>query len=76
MCGIAGIANVPEERSRAALKRMRQSLLHRGPDDQGEYWLDGGSIGFGHQRLSVIDLFAGGASANDGWGPPGTDVQR
>ncbi|MGI9324966.1 MAG: asparagine synthase (glutamine-hydrolyzing), partial [Pseudomonadales bacterium] len=60
MCGIAGIANFPEERSHAALKRMRRALLHRGPDDQGEHWLDGGSLGFGHQRLSIIDLSPAG----------------
>ncbi len=60
MCGIAGIANFPEERSHVALKRMRETLFHRGPDDQGEDWLDGGRVGFGHQRLSVIDLSPAG----------------
>ena len=60
MCGIAGIANFPEERSRAALRRMRETLLHRGPDDQGEDWLDGDRVGLGHQRLSIIDLSPAG----------------
>lgn len=60
MCGIVGIANFPEERSHAALKRMRETLLHRGPDDQGEDWFDNGRVGFGHQRLSVIDLSSAG----------------
>ena len=60
MCGIVGIANFPEERSHAALRRMRETLRHRGPDDQGEDWLDEGRVGFGHQRLSVIDLSPAG----------------
>lgn len=35
---------------------MAGQLTHRGPDDEG-YWVDG-SIGFGHRRLSIIDLQA------------------
>jgi len=60
MCGIVGIANFSESCSRSALTQMRQSLHHRGPDDEGEHWPIGGSLGLGHQRLSVIDLSAAG----------------
>lgn len=60
MCGIAGLANIPEAQGRATLTRMRQTLTHRGPDDEGEYWLDCGSVGLGHQRLSIIDLSSAG----------------
>jgi asparagine synthase (glutamine-hydrolysing) len=41
---------IAEER----LRRMRDAMVHRGPDDAGLY-LDG-SIGLGHRRLSIIDL--------------------
>jgi asparagine synthase (glutamine-hydrolysing) len=36
---------------------MRDCLTHRGPDDAGLY-VDG-NIGFGHRRLSIVDVAAG-----------------
>lgn len=36
------------------LRAMASRLAHRGPDGEG-YW-NGGTIGFGHRRLSIIDL--------------------
>ena len=56
MCGICGIANVaPEARVVPALvERMRDTMIHRGPDDCGIYV--GPGIGLGHRRLSIIDL--------------------
>ncbi len=35
-------------------------MSHRGPDDAGEYWSEDGRVGFGHRRLSIIDLSATG----------------
>lgn len=59
MCGITGIvhANLSEPIARALLERMTRKLQHRGPDDFG-LWTDGG-VGFGHQRLSIIDIAGG-----------------
>jgi asparagine synthase (glutamine-hydrolysing) len=59
MCGIAGILCLdPRKRVDAArLRRMRDSLAHRGPDGAGLF-LDG-PIGLGHRRLSIIDLALG-----------------
>jgi asparagine synthase (glutamine-hydrolysing) len=55
MCGIAGICNLDRERvSRAVLKRMTDSIAHRGPDGEGIY-VDG-AVGLGHRRLAIIDL--------------------
>ena len=69
MCGIAGIANFPEASGRSSLRLMRETLLHRGPDDYGEDWADQESIGLAHQRLSVIDLSpAGRQPMTDGAG--------
>jgi asparagine synthase (glutamine-hydrolysing) len=55
MCGILGIhrfdGNTVDPRILAA---MAQTLGHRGPDDHG-FWQHG-SVGFGHTRLSIIDL--------------------
>ena len=60
MCGICGIA-IPERLQRpvdqARLVRMRDSLLHRGPDGVGSF-VDG-PIGLGHRRLSIVDVAHG-----------------
>ena len=40
-----------------SLPRMTQTLIHRGPDDEG-YYADT-SVAFGHRRLSIIDLSTG-----------------
>lgn len=47
------------------LAEMGRRLRHRGPDDSG-VWCDG-SVGFGHTRLSIIDL-AGSAQPMAGSG--------
>lgn len=59
MCGIAGIyayhyvANSPD---RAELIRVRNSMEKRGPDGSGAWFSQDGRVGFGHRRLSIIDL--------------------
>ncbi len=58
MCGIVGFwsPSVAAEAAPALLTRMEQALRHRGPDDEG-VWHDAPSgVGFGHRRLSIVDL--------------------
>jgi len=59
VCGISGIFNYGDARpvDGTLLRRMADSLAHRGPDDAG--YLDDGPCGFGFRRLSVIDLLTG-----------------
>lgn len=60
MCGINGIAFSSRSRRLidvAVLERMRDVITHRGPDDEGIF-VDG-RIGFGHRRLSIVDVAAG-----------------
>lgn len=58
MCGIAGIVACNDELvDPASLRRMCQTLVHRGPDDEGYYLR--GPVGLGMRRLSVIDLSTG-----------------
>ncbi|MDB2363534.1 asparagine synthase (glutamine-hydrolyzing) [Flavobacteriales bacterium] len=58
MCGIAGILNFNNSPiDKTALKRMGDIMLHRGPDEYGEY-IDN-NVGLIHQRLSIIDLSSG-----------------
>ena len=60
MCGIAGFFDgnadftANREKYENILRKMQQSILHRGPDEQGIYL--GKRAGLAHTRLSIIDL--------------------
>ena len=55
MCGICGQLRFDRRKvSSETLNKMMLKLARRGPDSNGQ-WING-KIGFGHQRLSVIDL--------------------
>ena len=55
MCGICGELRFHGRPAEAALiSRMNEKLARRGPDDEGIHIT--GPLGFGHRRLSVIDL--------------------
>lgn len=56
MCGICGIY-LPEGIDKRKVQVMTNILSHRGPDDEG-VWINR-EIGFGHRRLSIIDLSGG-----------------
>ncbi|MEZ6038009.1 MAG: asparagine synthase (glutamine-hydrolyzing) [Planctomycetota bacterium] len=57
MCGIVGIRRFDGRPvDEAVLRRMAAQLQHRGPDGDGFATYLGGSVGFGHTRLSIIDL--------------------
>lgn len=59
MCGIAGIVNFSDEKADASqIKAMLEKLKHRGPDAEGLFLRD--NVGFGHVRLSIIDLSVAG----------------
>lgn len=57
MCGIAGIVCKSGNVIRDRLQAMTDALKHRGPD-AGECLVEG-KFGFGHRRLSIIDLSEG-----------------
>lgn len=60
MCGIAGLLDfkgIDKERSKYILKSMVNTLIHRGPDQEG-YYIDHFAA-LGHRRLSIIDLESG-----------------
>ena len=56
MCGIVGIAG---QQDREWIRRMNSSIVHRGPDDQGEYFSPESSVSMAMRRLSIIDLESG-----------------
>ena len=59
MCGFVGTAFDDPTRvvDAALLRRMADTLVHRGPDDEGILPL--GAFGLGFRRLSIIDLAGG-----------------
>ena len=61
MCGITGIFG---QGSKTLLsdhvKRMTQSLSHRGPDDSGFWVNENNTLALGHRRLSILDLSKAG----------------
>jgi asparagine synthase (glutamine-hydrolysing) len=59
MCGIVGLFEYGRTRggvSEDVLTRMRDTLSHRGPDGEGLYITPDERLGFGHRRLSIVDL--------------------
>jgi asparagine synthase (glutamine-hydrolysing) len=60
MCGINGILHLQSQKKvdERVLTKMRDSLEHRGPDDKGLFIEN--NIGFGHRRLSILDVSAAG----------------
>ena len=58
MCGIAGmIGRRGEVVQASSVHQMCQTIVHRGPDDEGIYAR--GAVGLGMRRLSIIDLAGG-----------------
>lgn len=60
MCGIVGFWDTKQQSTTEQLQttvgRMRDTLVHRGPDGSG-CWVDATTgIAFGHRRLAIVDL--------------------
>lgn len=60
MCGINGILHLQSQKKvdERVLTNMRDALEHRGPDDKGLFIEN--NIGFGHRRLSILDVSSAG----------------
>ena len=65
MCGICGQYNFIRNESvePETIRRMTDSISHRGPDDEGYFFA--GPIGLGFRRLSIIDLAGGHQPMSD-----------
>jgi len=59
MCGIVGslvFDNGSFAVTEPYIRRMRDTMTHRGPDGGGIWMSSDGRVGLGHRRLSIIDL--------------------
>jgi asparagine synthase (glutamine-hydrolysing) len=65
MCGICGQFNFASDEpvEQAMVRRMTDSIAHRGPDDEGYFF--SGPLGLGFRRLSIIDLAGGHQPMSD-----------
>ena len=71
MCGITGYYS-REEGEESVLKKMTQTLIHRGPDAEGFFVSSDRKLGLGFRRLAVIDLSSSGnqpmkSACSDTW---------
>lgn len=62
MCGIAGVWYLESKsvEDTSVIKRMTDSLSHRGPDGEGHWLSNDLNLHLGHRRLAIIDLTDGG----------------
>lgn len=55
MCGFVAIYSAESDAiDESILEKMRQKIIHRGPDDHGIYFSH--QVGLAHNRLSILDL--------------------
>lgn len=63
MCGICGVLSYGTTEpsfDEALLRRMSDTIAHRGPDDAGTFISPNRRMGFGFRRLSIVDLSPAG----------------
>ena len=59
MCGLAGFFSlrpVGSDEAAEDLRRMAQTIAHRGPDGEGIWHDSAAGVGLAHRRLAIIDL--------------------
>lgn len=64
MCGVSGALRLSAEAEPVSVEvliRMRDSMVHRGPDAAGLWIDDSRTVGLAHRRLAIIDLSPRGA---------------
>jgi asparagine synthase (glutamine-hydrolysing) len=59
MCGFAVVVDNERDVDAGLLVKMRDSIAHRGPDEEGIWLSDDRRVGFGTRRLKIIDLIGG-----------------
>ena len=62
MCGLTGFLGSarPAAEMRAIARRMSDAIVHRGPDDSGDFVDAANGLALGFRRLAIVDLSAAG----------------
>lgn len=61
MCGIVGVISKYPPENPDILLKMRDTMIHRGPDAAGAWWSPDRRIALAHRRLSIVDLSTRGS---------------
>jgi len=61
MCGVAGVYYFNGTTGVDSLRKMTETIRHRGPDGDGHWISPDGRVGLGHRRLAILDLSERGA---------------
>ena len=63
MCGIVGFVSksLDKYESVEILNKIKKTISHRGPNDDGIWYDENINLYFGHQRLSILDLSMSGS---------------
>jgi len=59
MCGFVVVIDKERELEAGLLVRMRDAIIHRGPDEEGIWLSEDHHVGLGTRRLKIIDLVGG-----------------
>lgn len=60
MCGVLGVWDFKNKININEIKKMIETISHRGPDDEGIYFNPTENIVLAHRRLSILDLTKAG----------------
>ena len=62
MCGVCGVLAISDDfpNGEKIVTAMRETMVHRGPDDGGTWVSPDGRVGLGHRRLSIVDISSAG----------------
>lgn len=55
MCGILGWKSDSHRINSEVIRKMAETISHRGPDGEGFYYSQDGSLCLAHKRLAIID---------------------
>ena len=61
MCGLVGFWSLKTKVRADILKKMSDQIIHRGPDEEGQWIEQNHHLGFAHRRLSILDLSPAGS---------------
>ncbi len=62
MCGLTGFLGTPRnaDELRSIVRAMSDAIVHRGPDDSGDFVDEAHGLALGFRRLAIVDLSAAG----------------
>lgn len=60
MCGILVVFDKKQKIDKGEIEKLRDLMIHRGPDDEGVFINKKNNLALAHRRLSILDLSSAG----------------